>query len=75
MAAGNVVHVRMVRLQLILFPKDIGAIRSKVLVDFLQYVTQINCLTGAIIARHILRRLYLNKQLYDPPQVKIFLVP
>ncbi len=32
------------------------------------YVTQINCLTGAIIARHILRRLYLNKRLYDPPQ-------
>jgi hypothetical protein len=36
-------------------------------VDFLHYVTQINCLTGAIIARHILRRLYLNKQLDDPP--------
>ncbi len=31
-------------------------------------VTQINCLTGAIIARHILRRLYLNNQLYNPPQ-------
>ncbi len=42
--------------------------RSKVLVDFLHYVTQINCLTGAIIARQILRRLYLNKLLYDPPQ-------
>ncbi len=37
------------------------------MVDFLHYITQINCLTGAIIARHILRRLYLNKQLYDPP--------
>jgi hypothetical protein len=43
--------------------KTLAHFRSKVLVDFLHYVTQINCLTGAIIARHILRRLYLNKQL------------
>jgi hypothetical protein len=36
--------------RLILFSKDIGAFRSKVLVDFLHYVTRINCLTGAIIS-------------------------
>jgi hypothetical protein len=72
-AAGNNVHAMMVRLQLILFSKTLAHFRSKVLVDFLHYVTQINCLTGAIIARHILRRLYLNKRLYDPPQLHIFL--
>jgi hypothetical protein len=33
--------------------------RSKVFVDFLHYVTQINCLTGAIIARHILQIIYI----------------
>ncbi len=48
--------------------KTLAHFRSKVLEDFPHYVTQINCLTGAIIARHILRRLYLTKRLYDPPQ-------
>ncbi len=42
----NDVDTRAARLELILFSKDIGAFRSKVLVDFLHYVTQINCLTG-----------------------------
>ncbi len=59
---GNDVHTRAVRLRLILFSKNIGAFycRSKVLVDFLHSFTQINELTGAIIARHILRRIYLH---------------
>ncbi len=34
--------------------------RSKVLVDFLNSFTQNNELTGALIARHILWRIYLN---------------
>jgi hypothetical protein len=58
------VHTRASGLRLILFSKDIGAFRSKVLEDFPHYVTQINCLTGAIISetyiRNILRRLYLT---------------
>ncbi len=44
---------------LILFSKDMAHFRSKVLVDFHHSVSQINCLTGAIISetyiRHILR--------------------
>jgi len=44
--------------------KILAHFRSKVLEDFLHYVTQINCLTGAIISEtyiwHILRRLYLT---------------
>jgi hypothetical protein len=57
---GNNVHTRAVRLRLILFSKTLAQFWSKVLVDFLHSFTQINELTGAIIARHILRRIYLN---------------
>ncbi len=44
--------------------KILAHFRSKVLVDFHHSITQINCLTGAIISetyiRHILRSLYLT---------------
>jgi hypothetical protein len=44
--------------------KILAHFRSKVLEDFPHYVTQVNCLTGAIISetfiRHILRRLHLT---------------
>jgi hypothetical protein len=59
-ATGNNVHTRVVRLQLIYSLKTLVNFRSKVLVDFLHSFTQMNVLTGAIIARHILRRIYLN---------------
>jgi hypothetical protein len=47
---GNNLYKTVVRLQLIFFSKDtvLAHFRSKVLVDFLHYITRINCLTGAI---------------------------
>jgi hypothetical protein len=49
--------------------KTLAHFRSKVLVDFLHYITRINCLTGTIIARHILRiNLFTYVTEYDPPQ-------
>jgi hypothetical protein len=55
----NNAHTRAARLRLILFLKILAHFRSKVLVVFYHSVTQINCLTGAIISetyiRHILR--------------------
>ncbi len=55
-ATGNNVHTRAVRLRLIYSLKTLAHFRPKVLVDFLRSFTQINELTGAIIARHISRR-------------------
>ncbi len=60
-------HTRAARLQLILFSKDIGAFEI-LIGDFLHYITQINCLTGGIIVRHILRIIYILITKYDPPQ-------
>jgi hypothetical protein len=48
--------------------KTLAHFRYKEFVDFLNYVTQINCLTGAIIARHILRIIYIQITKYNPPQ-------
>jgi hypothetical protein len=59
-ATGNNVHTRAVRLRLIYSLKTLAHFRPKVLVDFLHSFTQINVLTGAIIARHTSRRIYLN---------------
>jgi hypothetical protein len=59
-ATGNNVCTRAVRLRLIYSLKTLAHFRPKVLVDFLHSFTQINELTGAIIARHILRRIYFN---------------
>jgi hypothetical protein len=60
----NDVHTRAARLRLIFSLKTLAPFRSKVLVDFLHYVTQINCLTGAIISetyiRHISRMNIFN---------------
>ena len=56
---GNNLYKTVVRLQLILFSKDIGAFRSKVLVDFLHYITRINCLTGAITSETQTRNKYI----------------
>jgi hypothetical protein len=55
-ATGNNVHTRAVRLHSL---KTLAHFRPKVLVDFLHSFSQINKLTGVIIARHILR-IYLN---------------
>jgi hypothetical protein len=59
-----------------LYPlKILAHFRPKVLVDFLHSFTQINCLTGAIIARHIIWTMYIfKKQLCDPPHSFIYVI-
>jgi hypothetical protein len=56
----EITYTRAVRLRLINSLKTLAHFRSKLLVNFLRSFTQINELTGAIIARHILRGIYLN---------------
>jgi hypothetical protein len=48
--------------------KILAHFRSKVLVDFLHYVTRINCLTGAIISETHTTNKYIYITKYDPPQ-------
>ncbi len=57
---GNNVHTWLIDYDWFYSLKTLAHFRSKVLVDFLHSFTQINWLTRAIIARHILRRIYLN---------------
>jgi hypothetical protein len=53
--------------------KILAHLRSKVLVDFLHYVTRINCLTGAIISETHTTNKYIYIPKYNPPQKLFFL--
>ncbi len=57
---GNSLHTRQLDCNWFYSLKVLAHFRPKVLMDFLHSLTQITCLTGAIIARHILRTVYLN---------------
>ncbi len=69
---GNNLHVTVVRLQLNYSLKILAHFRSKVLVDFLHYVTRINCLTGATISETHTTNKYIYTNQYDPPQYLLF---
>jgi hypothetical protein len=53
--------------------KILAHFRSKVLVDFLHYVTRINCLTGATISETHTTNKYIYITKYDPPQYPHFI--
>jgi hypothetical protein len=62
LATGNNVHTRAARqldYNCFYSLKQLAHFRSKVLVDFLHYVTQTNCLTGAIIRETHIRNKYI----------------
>jgi hypothetical protein len=68
---ANNAHKREARLQLIYSLKILAHFRSKVLVDFLHYVTRINSLTGAIISETHTTNKYIYITKYDPPHCHI----
>ncbi len=71
---GNNLHTLQLHYNWFYSLKVLAHFRPKILVDFLHSFTQINCLTGAITARHILRTIYLNNNyvilLHNSPNKK-----
>jgi hypothetical protein len=54
--------------------KILAHFRSKVLVDFLHYITRINCLTGAIISETHTTNRYIFITKYNPSQYSILVL-